>query len=260
MFMKKIFSVVITVVLSFLIINCSNSSSNSETDLETEPPVSSQITTYYDSPTNAVVTYCDISPFTTTFIAPEIADGYYQCAVFANRYDKIPVGSAVEIAANGKTIKCLVTDYSPAGSSIGNGFFDLERSAFEYLSDLSVGPLPVIFKTIPYSTDENIKIKSRNNTNEYYLDFIIYNMRYPLKKVELSTDGGVNFYNMNMPEHFNFINLSVASTGGVQFGFGANNLTYFRLTDIYNQVVTASVALTSADADVIYDLGVNFNY
>ena len=75
--MKKIFSVVITVVLSFLIINCSNSSSNSETDLETEPPVSSQITTYYDSPTNAVVTcYNLVGP--TPFIAPEIADGYYQ--------------------------------------------------------------------------------------------------------------------------------------------------------------------------------------
>jgi len=286
--MKKVFAALISVVLPFFILCCSNPSSSSGTNVsqgtsapEENPnsgssggaansgPVSS-FTGPYTSPTNGIVTYYDNTyGGGEAFFVPEIEEGWYGCAVYSNRIEKIPANSAIEMTANGKTIKLLVTDYCPIDSSYKTpegerlmdvGFFDLQRPAFAALfDDLQKGFEPVTFRTIPYSTARNIKIQVKNGSGPWCLIFMPYNMRYPLKKVEVSLDG-VNFFDaslVSISNQFKFLpenNETVKCDG--------QSLTYFRLTDIYGQVVTSSAALESlyTSGNKTYDLGVNFNY
>ena len=284
--MKKVFAALISVVLPFFILCCSNPSSSSGTNVsqgtsapEENPnsgssggaansgPVSS-FTGPYTNPTNGIVTYYDSNGY-GFFYVPEIEEGWYECAVYSNRLEKIPANSAIEMTANGKTIKLLVTERCPVDSGhktpegerlMDVGFFDLQRPAFAALfDDLQKGFEPVTFKTIPYPTAKNIKIQVKGgDLTPWYLCVLPYNMRYPLKKVEISIDGS-SFYDTGL-------------VGGNMFSFMPNNnetikcdgqsLTYFRLTDIYGQVVTSSVALerSSSLENKTYDLGVNFNY
>ena len=92
-----------------------------------------------------------------------------------------------------------------------------------------------------------------DGANEWWLAFRFYNMRYPLKKVEFSSDG-VNFSEVE--------NLRGIENNWFEVASGENLLSgkhYFRLTDVYGQTVTTSnVGVFSVNG--IYDLGKNFGY
>ena len=120
-----------------------------------------------------------------------------QAQGFLQHWEDFPAGTAIELSANGKTINLLVTDLCPSSSnahhtSKANYFFDLQKSAFTTLADESVGELQMTFKVIPYPTSKNIGFIS-TTTQEWYLQGRFFNMRYPLKKIEYSLDGGTTF-------------------------------------------------------------------
>lgn len=217
----------------------------------------SSFTDKYSKDTAGYVTWyngADASTF--AYYVPEIENGFHHCAVSEPKYYDLLPGTAIELSANGKTVKLLVTDLCPSSensehTSKANYFFDLEKTAFTTLAAESVGTLDMTFKTIPYPTSQNIKIQVKDGVNEYWLAFRFYNMRYPLKKVEFSQDGN-NWSEANK--------LSGIENNWYVIPTGNNLLSgahYFRLTDVHNQiVVTNNLGTFSADGKV--DTGVNF--
>ncbi len=109
------------------------------------------------------------------------------------------------------------------------------------------------FKTIPYPTAKNIKLQKKGGSNGYWLAFRFYNMRYPLKKVEFSADG-VTFTEVSKLSGIENNWYKTESSDGTLLS-GSH---YFRLTDVYNQVVVTKNAGSFAENGT-YDLGVNFN-
>ena len=233
-------------------------SEDSQVDSSTVGGVSS-FTGKYSTETSGYVTWYEgADASSVAYYVPEIESGWYHCAVSEPKYSEIPAGSAVELSANGKTVHLLVTDLCPSSAnaehtSQANYFFDLEKSAFTSLADESVGVLDMTFKTVPYPTSENIKIQVMDGANEWWLAFRFYNMRYPLKKVEFSSDG-VNFSEVE--------NLSGIKDNWFKVASGENLLSgnhYFRLTDVYGQTLTTS-NVGAFSVNGIYDLGKNFGY
>ena len=230
-----------------------NGSENSSAQTSTESSFSGKFTketagyvTWYDNADSNSVAY----------FVPEIESAWYHCAVSETKYSEIPAGSAIELSANGKIVHLLVTDLCPSSenskhTSKENYFFDLEKSAFTSLAEASVGELNMTFKVIPYPTSKNIKIQIKDGSNNWWLAFRFYNMRYPLKKVEFSQDGA------NFSE--------IAKLDGIKNNWyvipsGQNLLNgahYFRLTDIHGQILTTQNLGVFAE-NIFYDTQKNF--
>lgn len=107
------------------------------------------------------------------------------------------------------------------------------------------------FKTIPYPTSKNLKLQVKDGVNEWWLAFRFYNMRYPLKKVEFSQDG----------ENYKDVQKLSGHENNWYKIDGENLLSgkhYFRLTDIYGQVITTDNAGTFTE-NGNFDLGKNFS-
>lgn len=149
-----------------------------------------------------------------------------------------------------------MTDLCPSSSSAhhtskANYFFDLQESAFTTLADESVGELQMTFKVIPYPTSKNIGFIS-TTTQEWYLQGRFFNMRYPLKKIEYSLDGGTTFSEMSPVA---YVKNNLHCINGVQLPAKA----IFRLTDIHNHTLTTnSISIPSTGEKS--DLGGNFSY
>lgn len=237
--------------------NTNTTSDNVTQDpVQTTPPQPTQATGHESTQYSGYVTY--YTPSSTAFFTPEIESGWYQCAVSEYKYSTFPAGSAIQITANGKTINVLVTDLCPI-SQVPNGngmtnenyYFTLEESAFIALADKSVGILNMTCKTIPYPTEKSIGFIASDNS-QYYLKGRFYNMRYPLKNIEYSFDGGTTFNQMQAvdPGKTNFYSID---NGLIP------QTIIFRLTDIYSQTVTTSPIQPPAKNEKI-SLGVNFPY
>lgn len=241
---------ILSLIISTIIV--SSCSFNNKKDLP-----SSGFTGKYTSETAGYVTYYeDADSDSVAYYVPEQEEGWYHCAVSEPKYDDLLPGTAIELKANGKTINLLITDLCPSKTNSENTnnpnfFFDLEKSAFTYLADASVGKLDMIFKTIPYPTSKNIKIQIKDSSNEWWLSFRVFNMRYPLKSVEISKDGDTfvpmksfKLYNWYEKQYYN--------------GEVLSGKTYFRLTNIYGQVITTG-DIGTLRQNQVYDLGVNFS-
>ncbi len=233
------------------------SDTNNPTDpIQTPPPQPTSPTGRESSPFSGYVTYHD-AHLSVHFPIPEMESGWYQCAVSEYKYNTFPAGSAIQITANGNTINMIVTDLCPQ-SQVPNGngitsenyYFDLEESTFSVLAHKSIGILSMTCKTVPYPTEKNISFMT-SELSSYYLKGLFYNMRYPLKKVECSIDGGATFNQMAIIERTNSYSLEPRSR--------IPEAIIIRLTDIYDQTVTtAAIQLPSANEKV--NLGINFPY
>lgn len=257
--MIKIFKFV-AVLLCFLLlfVSCEDEKtpdSSNESNESNESSVSGQ----YTSETSGYVTFYEGADATTVaYYVPEIEDGWYHCAVSETKYSALPEGTAVALSANGKTVNLLVTDLCPSSenakhTSNSNYFFDLEKSAFTFLAPESVGELQMTFKTIPYPTSKKISLQIKGGSNEYWLSFRFYNMRYPLKKVEFSQNG-TDFSEIQKLDGNK--NNWYMIPSGTHLLSGAH---YFRLTDVYDHIVTTKY-LGSFSAETSFSTGVNFDY
>ncbi len=221
---------------------------------------SSSFTGKYAAETSGYVTFYEgAESSSVAYYVPEIESGWYHCAVSEPKYSELPAGTAVELCANGKTVHLLVTDLCPSSSNSNHTgksdyFFDLEKSAFTYLADESVGVLNMTFKTVPYPTDKNIKIQVKDGVNEWWLAFRFYNMRYPLQKVEFSTDGNSFSEVAAMSGIDNNWFKVGADSGGLLSG-----AHYFRLTDVYGHCIRTS-NLGAFSENGTFNLGKNFDY
>ena len=224
---------------------------------DSDDSTESSFTGKYSTETSGYVTWYDgADASTVAYFVPEIESGWYHCAVSEPKYSEIPAGTAVELTANGKTVHLLVTDLCPSASnsnhtSKANYFFDLEKSAFTSLADESVGELQMTFRTIPYPTSKNIKIQVKDGTNDWWLAFRFFNMRYPLKKVEFSQDGK-NFSEVSKLSGIE--NNWYEIKNGTELCKGAH---YFRPTDVYGQVISTG-NLGAFSENKIVDSGKNF--
>ena len=152
----------------------------------------------------------------------------------------------------------LVTDLCPnAGNSQwtskSNYFFDLAENAFAELDDKVKGHLDdVSIQRIAYETNKNIKFAVKENSSQWWLAGRFYNMRYPLAKVEYSSNGNT-FKEMEKLDG-NKNNWWVIKS--------SENLTsnmIFRLTDVYGNTITCN-AIGNLSVGGTYDLGKNFSY
>ena len=149
-----------------------------------------------------------------------------------------------------------MTDLCPSSSnahhtSKANYIFDLQKSAFTTLADESVGELQMTFKVIPYPTSKNIGFIS-TTTQEWYLQGRFFNMRYPLKKIKYSLDGGTTFPEMSPVA---CVKNNLHCINGVQLPAKA----IFRLTDINNHTLTTN-SISIPPTGEKSDLGGNFSY
>lgn len=242
----------------FTFFSCQTGDDGGSTSTATQPTTqtSSTFTGKYKNETNGYVTfYNNADSDLVAYYVPELEAGWYHCAVSEPKLSEIPPGSAIELSANGKTIHLLVTDLCPNSTnshhtSKTNYFFDLEKTAFTTLASESVGVLNMKFKIIPYPTSKNIGFYS-TDTEEWYLQGSFYNMRYPLKKIEYSLDGGTTFEEMKKVSSTNKNNLQCIN------GKKIPSKITFRLTDIYNNILTTRTVSIPTTKNKV-DLGVNF--
>ena len=198
---------------------------------------------------------------TVAYYAPEIEKGWYKCAVSENKLDEFPPQSAAEITYNGKTIRVLVTDLCPnAGNSKWTSqadyYFDLGKNAFAALGDTTDGVLNVSIKKIAYQTSKNIRFQEKPSGGAgYYLAGRFYNMRYPLSNVEISSDGKSFTQMQRMDGNKNNWWQIQYSSGGID-----SRSFYFRLTNVYGNVITSSSAMTFSAAEGSNGIGINFTY
>jgi len=207
-----------------------------------------------------VTYYTGYDESSVAYYVPEIEDGWYKCAVSEYKYSQYPAGTALELSYNGKTINALVTDLCPYGDNVSNVsdenfYFDLGQNAFQNLiGDLTVGTTNVTFKSVPYPTKKNIYFQAKDGINEWWFAGRFYNLRYPLKKVEISTDGGNTFVEMNPLSGIENNWYLVESSSG-----GLCKEDVFRLTDVYGHVIVSG-SVKSISENGKYDLGKNFEY
>ena len=212
-----------------------------------------------ESQKNGIVTfYTTYNEDSVAYYTPELENDWYKCAVSENKLGEFPPQSAAKITHNGKTIRVLVTDLCPnAGNSHwtsnSNYFFDLAKNAFAALDDKVKGYLDnVSIQRIAYETNKNIKFAVKEGSNQWWLGGRFYNMRYPLAKVEYSSNGNT-FKEMEKLDG-NKNNWWVIKSGNDLF----SNLQ-FRLTDVYGNTITCN-AIGNLSVGGTYDLGKNFSY
>lgn len=212
-----------------------------------------------ESQKNGIVTfYITYNEDSVAYYTPELENGWYKCAVSENKLGEFPPQSAAKITHNGKTIRVLVTDLCPnAGNSEwtskSNYFFDLAENAFAALDDKVKGHLDdVSIQRIAYETNKNIKFAVKDGSVPTWLGGRFYNMRYPLAKVEYSSNGNT-FKEMEKLDG-NKNNWWVIKSGNDLF----SNLQ-FRLTDVYGNTITCN-AIGNLSVGGTYDLGKNFSY
>ena len=194
------------------------------------------------------------------YYAPEIENDWYKCAVSENKLSEFPPQSAAEIAYNGKKIRVLVTDLCPNSknskwTSQSDYYFDLGKNAFAALGNTTGGVLNVSITKFAYQTTKNIRFQEKpSNGNGYYLAGRFYNMRHPLKKVEISTDGKTFTQMTRMDGNKN-------NWWKIDGNGNLNSASfYFRLTDEYGHVITSSSAMTFSAAEGSNGIGTNFPY
>ncbi len=217
----------------------------------------SSFTGKYTEPTTGTVTFYEgYDADSVAYYVPQIESGFYKCAVSEPKLAELPPGTALEITYNGTTIHALITDLCPSSenskwTSQNSYFFDLAKNAFTKLADEKLGVIDVTFKTIPYPTKSNIFFQAKNGINEWWLAGRFYNMRYPLKKVEISIDGSA------------YKQMGQIAPENNWYKVDGQNLIYgkkkFRLTDIYGQVIeTSEIPYVSSMGT--YNCGKNFEY
>lgn len=211
----------------------------------------------YTEPTTGTVTFYEGYDATSVaYYVPQIENGFYKCAVSEPKLAELPPGTALEITYNGTTIHALITDLCPSSenskwTSQSSYFFDLAKNAFTKLADEKLGHIDVTFKMIPYPTKSNIFFQAKDGINEWWLAGRFYNMRYPLKKVEISIDGSA------------YKQMTRDSAQNNWYKIDGQNLISgkkkFRLTDVYGQVIeTSEISYVSEMGK--YDCGKNFEY
>ncbi|MBD5441074.1 MAG: hypothetical protein HDR33_08665 [Treponema sp.] len=211
-----------------------------------------------ESQKNGIVTfYTTYNEDSVAYYTPELENGWYKCAVSENKLGEFPPQSAAKITYNDKTIYVLVTDLCPNDGNSHwtnnlNYFFDLAENAFAALENKDKGHIDVSIQRIAYETNKNIKFAVKEGSNQWWLAGRFYNMRYPLAKVEYSSNGNT-FKEMEKLDG-NKNNWWEIKSGNDLF----SNLQ-FRLTDVYGNTITCN-AIKSLSVGRNYDLGKNFSY
>ena len=217
----------------------------------------SSFTGKYKEPTTGTVTFYEgYDAASVAYYVPQIENGFYKCAVSEPKLAELPPGTALEITYNGTTIHALITDLCPSSenskwTSKSSYFFDLAKNAFTKLADEKLGVIDVTFKTIPYPTKSNIFFQAKDGIVETWLAGRFYNMRYPLKKVEISIDGSAYKQMAQIASENNWYKVD-----GQNLISGKKK---FRLTDIHGQVIeTSEISYVSSMEK--YNCGKNFEY
>jgi expansin (peptidoglycan-binding protein) len=145
-------------------------------------------------------------------------------------------GACVEITNGGKKLTVQITDECPDVAPNkqwcfqGSHHIDLNGAAYSALG-ASNNPA-VTWKYVPCTTTGNIKYHFDKASQEYYLAVTPMNTRNLVAKMEVKTADG---YQVLTHTDYN--------TYEAKMGAGTGALT-FRLTDIYNHVVTETVTMT----------------
>ena len=246
--------VMIAVMMPLLFLSCGEDGTGGGDDYD---GISGKIG---DTVDGRVTFYEGYDSSSVAYYAPEIESGWYKCAVSENKLREFPPQSAAEITYDGKTIRVLVTDLCPNSenshwTSQSDYYFDLGKNAFAALEDTVKGHINVSITKIAYQTSKNIRFQEKpSNGNGYYIAGRFYNMRYPLAKVEVSSDGKNYTQMKRMAKENNWWELQYSSGGLDSRSF------YFRLTDVYDHTITSSTAMTFSAASSSNGIGTNFPY
>lgn len=206
-----------------------------------------------------VTYYSDYS--NPSFAAPEIAQGYYTAAISEQKLKDFPIGTALKITWNNKSINVIINDLCPNSSNSHhtynpNYYLDLaENGARALFTDLTPGIFDVEIEKIPYGTDQNLKLKVKDN-NGWYFSFWLYNMRYPLSKIEYALDSN-NFSKVKEDSSSNICGFYFIQCDE---GLNSHSTLKIKATDIYGQTVTGSFPLSEANTNSVINLKSNFEY
>ena len=156
-----------------------------------------------------------------------------------NEYDwnnSAVCGACVEITNGGKKLVVQITDECPYKGNEqwcfqGSHHIDLNNAANDALG---AGSNPAVtWKFVSCTTQGNLKFYFDSAVQQYYLAVTPMNHANPLAKVEVKKNGAFTALT-----HTNY------NTYELKDGAGTGMLT-FRLTDIYNHVVTDTVQMTA---------------
>lgn len=204
-----------------------------------------------------VTYYSDYS--NPSFAVPEIADGYFTAAISEQKLKDFPIGTALKITWNGRSINVIINDLCPDSSNSHhtynpNYYLDLaENGARALFTDLTPGMFDVEIEKIPYGTKQNLKMKIKEN-NGWYFSFWLYNMRYPLSKIEYAFDSN-NFTEVSRDPSSNICGFYFIQCNE---GLNSHSTLKIRATDILGHTVNGSFAVNTAITNSIIDLKANF--
>ncbi|MBQ8921863.1 MAG: hypothetical protein IJ060_06840 [Oscillospiraceae bacterium] len=160
-----------------------------------------------------------------------------------NRY----AGGWIEIDYHGNKINAIIADAMPYADNQDRvmGDVDLDKDSFEALTGSTGGDLPITWKIIenPYADKENMSLKLKSGTSQWWMQFQFLNSRYPIQYVTvegISLEKKCNEKGL----FYGFFGLTDEQEQAGQIHFGENGLgdgngNYkVTLTDIYGNVVT----------------------
>ncbi|MBC2908156.1 expansin EXLX1 family cellulose-binding protein [Streptomyces cupreus] len=128
-------------------------------------------------------------------------------------------------AANGKTVKVLITNECPLPCAPGQ--LDLSKQAFAKLADLNQGRIAITWSLLSPSTSDTISIRYKTGSSTHWCGIQAIGHRNPVARLEVGTAGG--WRQLPRTEYNYFLSEDGSGCGGA-----------IRITDIYGERLTVN--------------------
>ena len=144
---------------------------------------------------------------------------------------------------DGKSVRVRVADECP---SCASNRVDVSKAAFEVLADPDVGALTATVEPIPCEEEETLEYRFEAASNDYFLQFVVWNHAQPIARVELKPSPGDLWLELTRTSYNAFQYTSMSGAMPQQVGI--------RVTDIHGHVVE-DPAVARAAGTVVQSAG-----
>jgi expansin (peptidoglycan-binding protein) len=200
----------------WLMLACGSSDATAKGGGNTSPPPTTVITmeafgethtgvaTYYTTADGSGACLYDKNTADTNIAALDVSDwnGSAWCGARADVID----------SDNGNKVRVRIVDECPDCSA---GQLDLHPDAFAELAPTSAGRVPITWTFVACDVTGPVSYKYKDGSNPYWTAVQVRNSRYPISKLESSSDGST-WTEAARQDYNYFLNVNGFGTGSVQ--------------------------------------------